>query len=380
MDLGCGNLCANDKSLSCLRGPVAVDFVLYLEMHQPLLPRKEPPASVESWWDLTEVDASKAVFERALGSCYLPLLRTLEELAPSGVKVGLRVSGVLLESAEEWGKSLLERMASLISVEAMELVAGPYFNLPPFLFPADELVEQTRLHRAKLRELFGIEARTFAAPYLAYSDEVGRLVRDELNLRAVLAEGAAHVLAWRTPHFVYKHPSRDLTILIRDQETSNQVAFGLGKWLTAAYLAERASRIEGTTVVVAVPAETFGLSVPASAGAFEFLRWLPKELAKHPWIRFALPSDAAEKEPVDVVSVPQPVTWLETKDLRSLTESAAQQLLLALLMELRGRLRSELLAAWRFLAQADLLLASRSMEAALRLAKALCALRALVSG
>jgi len=355
---------------------ITVDFVLYLEMHQPLVLRREPPAKVESWWDLTDVEASKAAFERAQGTCYLPLLRTIEELAPSGLKVGLRVSGVLLESAELWGKSLLEQLGSLVSIEAVELVAGPHFNLPPLIFPADELVEQVKLHRAKLKELFGVEAEVFAAPYLAYSDEIGRLVKDELNLRAVLAEGAMHVLAWRTPHFVYKHPSRDLSILVRDQEISNQVAFGLGKWLTAAYIAERASRIEGTTLVVAVPAETFGLSVPASAGAFEFLRWLPKEFAKHPWIRFATPSDAAGKEYVDVLNVPQPVTWLESKDLRPLTESAAQQMLLALLTELKGRVRRELLGAWRFLAQADLLLASRSMDAALRLAKALCALRA----
>lgn len=353
-----------------------MDFILYLELHQPLELKREPPSRVASWLDLVDWSASRRRFEEAASRCYTPLLKVLDELAPQGLRAAARVSGVLLEQAERWDRSLLEAIGGLVSRGALELVAGPYFNTPPVL-PLEELVEQARVHAAKLRELFGIEARVYANPYLAYSDDIGTALSDSLGARAVLAEGAHHLLAWRAPYFVYKHPSRGIALLLRDPNLSNEVAFGLGKWLTASALAERASRAEGHVVVVGVPAETFGLAVPASSGAFEFLRWLPRELAKHPWVRFATPSEVVERyEPVDVLSAASPVSWLETKDLRPLTESPLQQASLTLLLELRERAaRAGLAEAWRLLTQADLLLASRSITAAARLLKAICALR-----
>jgi len=353
-----------------------LDFVFYLELHQPLELKREPPGRLGSWLELVDWDASRRRFEEAAGRCYAPLLKLLEELAPQGLRVAVRVSGLLLEQAERWGRGLVESLEGLASRGAVELVAGPHFNAAPAL-PIEELVEQTRLNAARLRELFGVEARVCANPYLAYSDDIGSALSDRLGARAVLAEGVRHLLAWRAPYFVYKHPSRALALLLRDPNLSNEVAFGLGRWLTASALAERASRAEGHVVVVGVPAETFGLAVPASSGAFEFLRWLPRELAKYPWVRFATPSEVVERyEPVDSLSVPAPVSWLEPGDLRPLTESPLQQAILSLLLELRGRAaEAGLEDAWRLLAQADYLLAARSVAAAARLLKAACALR-----
>jgi len=353
-----------------------LDFVLYLELHQPLELKREPPSRISSWLDLVDWGASRRRFEEAASRCYEPLLRLLDELATQGLRVAARVSGILLEQAERWGRSLLEAIGELVSKGVLELVAGPYFNTPPAL-PLEELVEQTQLHAAKLRELFGAETRVCANPYLAYSDDVGSALSDGLGARAVLAEGVHRLLAWRAPYFVYRHPSRSLVLLLRDPNLSNEVAFGLGKWFTASALAERASRAEGCVVVVGVPAETFGLAIPASSGAFEFLRWLPRELAKYPWVRFATPSEVIDRyEPVDVLSAPTAVSWLEAGDLRPLTESPLQQAILSLLLELReGATKAGLAEAWRLLTQADYLLASRSVAAALRLLKALCALR-----
>jgi len=353
-----------------------LDFVFYLELHQPLELKREPLSRVSSWPDLVDWEASRRRFEEAASRCYEPLLRLLGELAAQGLRAAARVSGILLEQAERWSRGMLETIGGLVAKGALELVAGPYFNAPPVL-PLEELVEQTKLHAAKLRELLGAEARVCANPYLAYSDDVGSALSDGLGARAVLAEGVRHLLGWRAPYFVYRHPSRSLALLLRDPSLSNEVAFGLGRWLTASALAERASRVEGCVVVVGVPAETFGLAVPASSGAFEFVRWLPRELAKYPWVRFATPSEVVERyEPVDVLSAPTAVSWLEAGDLRSLTESPLQQAILSLLLELReGAAEAGLAEAWRLLTQADYLLASRSVAAALRLLKALCSLR-----
>ncbi|MCS7104129.1 MAG: hypothetical protein NZ954_01000 [Thermofilaceae archaeon] len=356
--------------------------MLYLEMNQPIELKKEPPTRVSEWVDLVDEAVMRKRFEEAAGRCYTQLMKVLEELIPHGFKVGVKVSGTFLEQAERWGKWLLEELTSLVSRGAVELIAGPYFNSPPLLIPNDEFVDQVRLHVKKVEEVFGCKPRVFAGPYLAYSDEVGRLVSDELGFKAALTEGVAQVLAWRSPHFVYKHPARDLLLLPRDQTLSNEIAFGLGKWLTAAILAEKASHVEGHAVLLGVPAETFGLAIPATAGVFEFLRWLPRELAKYPWASFATPSEAIEKhEPIDVLSIPNPVSWLESGDLRLLSENLLQQVVLSLLTELRGLAAEKgYQKAWRLLTQSDLLLSLRNVSTAIRALKATCALREALAG
>lgn len=350
-----------------------MDFTVYLEAHQPLILRKQPRERIASWLDLVDEQSSRALFETALRRSYEPLLKLLAELAPTGFRVGLRVSGTLLDQAERWGRVFLEELRSLVAKGVTDLVAGPYYNSLAFLLSQDEYVEQVEMHVKRLDELFGVRPKVLSNPYLAYSDEVGRLAYDRLGMRAVIAEGAPQVLGWRTPHFVYRHPIHQLRVLVRDSELSNEVAFGLGKWLRADFFADKVSRSAGSVVIVGVPAETFGLSVPREQGAFEFLRWLPRELAKHRWVRIAVPSEVAEKEPVDLFSSPTVVTWLETKDLRSLTESPLQAALLSQLGDLREHARAAgLIEAWRVLTQADLLYAAKGVSAFASVQRAVC--------
>jgi len=351
--------------------------VIYLEFHQPYVLRDQPPRALRSWRDLVDEGATRARFEEALRRSYRPLLRLLASLAAEGVKLGVRVSGVLLEQALEWGAEVVEGLASLISKGAIEPVAGPYYNSPPPpLLPEEEYVEQVRLHIEMIGERFGVRPASLANPYLAYSDAIGAVACEKLGLRVALAEGAPRVLGWRAPHFVYRHPTCDLRLLVRDAALSNSIAFGLGRWLTAEALAREAARAGGHVVVLGVPAETFGLAIPAEAGAFEFLSWLPREVGKYPWLRFATPSEAASRDPVDVLSAPYPVSWLEPKDLSPLTASPLQAAVVAELEALRGAaLSSGLGEAWRLLTQADLLHSASTLTGFSRLWRALCSLR-----
>lgn len=355
-------------------------LIVHLELHRPLELRKDPPGRLRQWVDLVDESATKSHFSEAYNSCYSKLFKLLEELKPLGFKVSARVSGSLLEQAERWGRQLLDRLSSLLSLEVLELATGPYFNSPPLLVPPEEYVEQLITHAKRVEELFGVKPFLVSNPYMIYSDEVGELTAST-GVGAVLAEGTPRVLAWRAPHFVYKHPLRDICVLFRDHELSNKVAFGLGKWLTASVFAEEASKAQGHVVVVGVPAETFGLAVPESKGALDFLRWLPREVAKRPWVSFSTFRDVvALHEPVDAISVSCPVSWLETKDLKPLTDSPLQQLALSILAETwSGARDAGLIDAWRVLAQADLLLASSSVAASAKLVKALCSLRAAVA-
>ncbi|MEM2795450.1 MAG: hypothetical protein QXY49_06315 [Thermofilaceae archaeon] len=357
-----------------------MDFIVYLEAHQPLILRKQPRERVTSWLDLVDEHSSSSLFEIALKKSYEPLFKLLSELAPTGFKVGLRVSGILLDQAERWGKVFLEELASLVAKGVVDLVAGPYYNSITFLLSQDEYVEQVEMHVKKLVDLFGVRPKVLSNPYLAYSDEVGRLAYDKLEMQAVITEGASQVLGWRTPHFVYRHPVHQLKVLTRDPELSNEIAFGLGRWLRADFFTDKVTRVAGSVVLVGVPMETFGLSVPREQGAFDFLRWLPREVAKRHWVRVATPSEVAAKEPVDLFTSFNVVTWLETKDLRPLTENPLQAALLSQLGDLREHARAAgLNEAWRLLTQVDLLYAARGVSTFTSVQKAMCALYASVS-
>ena len=359
-----------------------MDLILYLEAHQPRRLRGIPPLKLGEADDLLDVELDRSLFEKVAERCYRPLLK-LVEASENGLKLALKVSGTLLEQMEAWGSDLLESLKSLVSAGRVELVAGPYYHSIASLIAPEELVEQTRMHVDLIDELMGVRPKVFSNPFLIYDDRVGQLVSEELGMSVVIAEGSPRVLGWRAPSYVYKSPASETRLLLRDYRLSDEVSFGLGRgYVRADSYATRVSRIEGQVVVVGLPAETFGEFIPAEAGAFEFLKWLPRELSKYPWVRFSTPSEAASKyEPVDELAVSQPVSWLEGKDLSALTGSPLQVAALEILRELRVKaLSSGLARAWRLLSQADLLYSMRaSMGVFLKFERAACSLRSSIA-
>ncbi len=53
-----------------------------------------------------------------------------------------------------------------------------------------------------LKEFLGIEATAFRNTELIYSDEIGSWIAD-MGFKAVLTEGAKHILGWKSPNFLY---------------------------------------------------------------------------------------------------------------------------------------------------------------------------------
>ncbi len=53
-----------------------------------------------------------------------------------------------------------------------------------------------------IKEHFGQEPKVFRNTELIYSDEIGAMVAD-MGYKAMLTEGAKHVLGWKSPNYLY---------------------------------------------------------------------------------------------------------------------------------------------------------------------------------
>ena len=119
---------------------------------------------------------------------------------------------------------------------------------------------------------------------LIYSDEIGEMVAG-MGFRTMLAEGAKHVLGWKSPNYVYANAiDQKLRLLLRNYKLSDDIAFRFSnkswdQWpLTVDKYVQWLSSDEtpGEVVNLFMDYETFGEHQTADTGIFEFMRALPK--------------------------------------------------------------------------------------------------------
>lgn len=175
-----------------------------------------------------------------------------------------------------------------------------------------------RLAACSLR---GVKPTAFRNTELIYSDDIGAAVA-EMGFRTMLAEGAKHVLGWKSPNYVYANAvNQKLRLLLRNYKLSDDIAFRFSnrswnEWpLTAdKYVKWLASdETPGEVINLFMDYETFGEHQTADTGIFEFMRALPKAiLAKKNGLEFATVTEAAKKhQPVAVLHCPHVMSWAD---------------------------------------------------------------------
>jgi alpha-amylase len=142
-----------------------------------------------------------------------------------------------------------------------------------------------------------------------------------MGFRAMLAEGAGHVLGWRSPNFLYcSAPDPRLRLLLKNYRLSDDIAFRFSQtswngWpLTAEKYVRWLNEIpkEEEIVNLFMDYETFGEHQWAETGIFEFLRALPQHIFSSSEYGFVTPSEAIEQlQPVAAIGMPEPVSWAD---------------------------------------------------------------------
>jgi alpha-amylase len=175
-------------------------------------------------------------------------------------------------------------------------------------------------HRNLIKEYFGVEPTSFRNTELIYSDQIGSWAAD-MGFKAILTEGAKHVLGWKSPNYLYCNAINPrLKVLLRNFVLSDDIAFRFSNrsWnqlpLTTdkytSWLNKLAPKSE--LVNIFIDYETFGEHHWKESGIFDFLSHLPGAILKKTPFRFMTPSEVADNlQPVAAISVPSPVSWAD---------------------------------------------------------------------
>lgn len=350
-------------------------ITLYLHVHQPLRVRKysvfntanEHDYFNEKSWD-TDRNNQK-VLEKVADKSYRPMNALLEKLLNTHpeFKVSLSITGTFIEQAELWAPDVIDSFKRLVSSGRVEIVSETYYHSLAFFYSRDEFVHQVEAHKAKIRELFGIETSVFRNTELAYNDELAKWA-DGYGFKGILSEGWDPILEWRSPNHVYRPAgTENIRLLMKNYKLSDDLAFrfsnkGWSEWpLTAdKYQSWLDAAIDGgSTINLFMDYETFGEHQWADTGIFEFFESFVGRWLENPEHTFYTVSEAIDAhEPVGEISMPYTVTWADTeRDLTAwLGNSLQNESLRHLYAMEEDVLRTddlELIADWRKLQTSD---------------------------
>jgi alpha-amylase len=312
---------------------------------------------------------NKAIIEKVARKCYLPANAVLLENIKNNpeFKVSFSISGVALEQFEKYAPDVTESFKALVDTGNVELLSETYHHSLSSIYDQEEFENQVKLHRKKIRDLFGVTPSVFRNTELIYSNEIAKMA-EKMGYKGILAEGADHILGWRSPAFVYKPTgTENIKLLLKHYRLSDDVAFRFSQkswegWpLTAPKFADWVSSHNGNaeTINLFMDYETFGEHQWEDTGIFEFLKYLPAEILKNPDNNFATPSEVIDRyEAKGELDVPYYVSWADTeRDLSAWTSNDLQKQALETVYALGKEIINiddlELLEDWRRLQTSD---------------------------
>lgn len=282
------------------------NICLYFQVHQPYrlrdlritdIGKSETP-------DYFDHEKNRAVFRKVAEKCYLPATILLEELlhAYPGFSMAFSLSGTFIDQCREYGPDVLASFQRLNKTGRVEFLAETYYHSLSSLTSTEEFCEQVTKHVQTMRALFGQTPSVFRNTELIYSNHIAQIAR-LMGFAGILAEGADHLLAGRSPNAPFIPPSfrlppsqekiirhhrplpargRHITILLKNYRLSDDIAFRFSdrSWtgypLRAEAFTDWIQWGGGHTVNLFMDFETFGEHQWADTGIFDFLRTLPR--------------------------------------------------------------------------------------------------------
>jgi len=346
----------------------------YFQVHQPYRIKKYRAFDVgndSSYFnDNSECDLNnKKILQKVAGKSYLPanaLMLHLLQKHPE-FKISYSLSGVLLEQLEEYSPETLESFQKLVDTGRVELLSETYHHSLSSLYSEEEFREQVKMHKKKIKDLFGVTPKIFRNTELIYDNTIANKVA-RMGYKAMITEGAGHILDWRSPNYLYRSSEKSkLKLLLKNYKLSDDIAFRFSShdWeeypLTAPKFAEWVSAVNGSGNVVNLfmDYETFGEHQWEDTGIFHFLEKLPEEILHHPDNDFVTPSEATDRyDTFGEIDVPFAISWADIeRDLSAWLSNPMQHEAVRHLYELEELIKHThdptLIADWRKLQTSD---------------------------
>lgn len=295
---------------------------LYFEIHQNIHLKRYRFFDIGTdhyYYD--DYENARSITETADRS-YVPALEALIEMAErygSYFKCAISLSGCAIEQLENHAPQVIELLQKLNDTGCVEFLAEPYSHGFSSLVNPDSFKEEVQRLCRKVKSLFGQDPKIFRNSCLIYSDEIGELVAG-MGFKGMLAEGAKHVLGWKSPHFVYNcNRAPKLKLLLRDYSLSEDISFRFNdsSWpqypLFADTYADWIARLPEEDQVINLFMELCALGIfqPLSSNILEFMKALPEQLRQR-GIVFSTPSEICAKiKSSGDLNVEYPTSWVD---------------------------------------------------------------------
>lgn len=300
---------------------------LYFEIHQNIHLKRYRFFDIGTdhyYYD--DYENARSITETAERS-YVPALKALIEMAeanPGEFKCAISLSGCAIEQLENHAPQCIELLQQLNDTGCVEFLAETYSHGFSSLKNEDTFRDEVHRLCKKVKSLFGQDPKIFRNSCLIYSDDIGELVAS-MGFKGMLAEGAKHVLGWKSPHFVY-NCCRDprLKLLLRDYSLSEDISFRFNdsSWneypLFADTYADWIAQLPEEEQVINIFMELCALGIfqPLSSNILDFIKALPAQFKKR-GITFSTPSEICGRvKSAGDLTVTYPTSWVdEERDL-----------------------------------------------------------------
>jgi len=283
-----------------------VSVCIYFQVHQPFRLRKYSVFDIGNNHDYFDEKKNKEICKKVANKCYLPanaILLDLIKRTNGKFKCAFSITGVVLEQFEKYTPEVIKSFKELAETGHVEFLSETYHHSLSFLYSKDEFKHQVRLHKNKIKKLFGVTPTIFRNTELIYNNELANFV-EKMGYKGIIAEGADHILGWRSPNFLYTPVTcKKIKLLLKNYKLSDDVAFRFSnktwkEWpLTADKFVHWINAINGNGEVVNLfmDYETLGEHQWEDTGIFEFLKHFPEYILGHPDNDFLTPSEVIER-------------------------------------------------------------------------------------
>jgi len=313
---------------------------------------------------------NESILRKIANNCYLPANRILLDLIrkhKGKFRVTFSLTGIVIDQFRLYAPEVLASFRELAETGCVEFLSETNSHSLASLMSRERYELQVRVHREKMIEYIGYEPTSIRNTELIYSDEIGSWMA-EMGYKAVVTEGAKHILGWKSPNYLYCNAINPrLKVLLRNYTLSDDIAFRFSnkEWSSYPLTAEKyASWIKGLApaselVNIFMDYETFGEHHKKETGIFDFLKHMPDMIIKKTPFNFMTVSEVADHyQPVSLLHVPSPISWAdEERDLTAWMGNELQTAAVNKLYSLSDRVgrcnNDQLIRDWVYLQSSD---------------------------
>lgn len=313
---------------------------------------------------------NRSIMQRVARKCYLPmneLLLSLIKQHEGKFKITFSISGLAIEQFKIYAPDVLESFAELAKTGCVEFLAETYSHSLSSLIDLDEFATEVKRHSELIKKEFGVKPTAFRNTELVYSDAIADKVL-AMGYKTMLAEGAKHVLGWKSPNYVYAGGTdQKLHLLLRNYKLSDDIAFRFsdGGWGEYPLTSEKyvswllSNDSPGDLINLFMDYETFGEHQSVESGIFEFMKALPGAALSTGELEFETVTKAsAAYQPVAVFNTHYPISWAdEERDVTAWLGNELQNEAFSKLYELKDKVKKlkdpDFDYTWRFMQCSD---------------------------